>query len=84
MTDRITPEALEDAILLTTDTPEWHVIQKALYHEIQAVQGNAFNLKDWDAVQLDKGFCRGLMYVITLREQLLASIKQAEADDADV
>jgi len=77
-----TPEEFEDAILLLTGSPNWGIIQKLLFNEIQTSHNNAFFLPTWEHVQEEKGFCRGLMYVITLREQLMAAKKQAE--DADV
>lgn len=78
-----TAQELEDAILLVTGMPEWHTLQVGLFNEIQAVQSNAFMLSSWDKVNEERGFCKGLMYVVTLRDQLIAAKTQAEAD-ADV
>ena len=74
----IDPQTLEDAILLVTGSPEWETIQRGLFNEIQASQMNVFNLESWDRMCEEKGFVRGLYYVITLREQLIAAKKQAE------
>jgi len=76
----VTPEQLEDAILLVTGSPEWQTITVGLFNEIKAAQANVFNLPTWDDVNEEKGFIRGLLYVITLRDQLVAAKTQAEAD----
>jgi hypothetical protein len=81
--DETFAQELEDAILLVTDTPEWHTIQQGLFNEIQASQVNAFTLTTWDKFNEEKGFIRGLAYVITLRQQLLTAKQQAE-DDANL
>ena len=75
----ITPEEYENAVLLVTGSPEWEVIQQGLYNEMQASQANALFLPAWDRVQEEKGFVRGLMYCITLREQFIAA-KNADAN----
>ena len=79
MSKVVTQEDYENAVLLVTGSPEWEIIQQGLYNEIQASQGNALFLKDWDSVKEEKGFIRGLMYCITLREQFIAAKNQAEA-----
>ena len=75
----IDPQALEDAILLVTGSPEWETIQRGLFNEIQSSQMSVFNLPTWEDVCEEKGFARGLYYVITLREQFIAAKKQAES-----
>ena len=70
---RVNPEELEDAILLLTDSPHWHTIVKGLYNEVEATHFNALYKQSWEEVVEAKGFVKGLMYVITLREQLRAA-----------
>jgi len=83
MENEVTPEELENAILLVTGSPEWKVIQRGLFNEIQASQASSLFLPTWERVNEEKGFVRGLMYCVTLREQMIAAKKQAE-DNANV
>jgi len=83
MNNEVNAEELENAVLLVTGSPEWETIQKGLFNEIQAAHYNALFLPTWEKVNEEKGFVRGLMYCITLREQMIAAKRQAEAD-ADV
>lgn len=71
--ERVNPEELENAILLLTDRPEWHTMVKGLYNEVEATHFNALYNNSWDDVVEARGFVKGLMYVITLREQLRAA-----------
>lgn len=73
-----TPEQYEDAVLIITGHEKWPILQSGLWNEIQASSNNALFLESWDKVQEEKGFIRGLMYVISLRDQMKAAKTQAE------
>ena len=84
MANDVTPEMLEDAILTVTGIEDWKIIQQGLYNEVQAAQAGALNLPTWEDVCEERGFMRGLIYCITLRDQLLAAKAQRERDRADL
>lgn len=76
----VTQEQVKDAILLTTGSPQWEIIQKGLLNEIQNSHSNVFHLKSWEDVCEERGFVRGLYYVLTMRQQVLAQDEQADAN----
>lgn len=82
--NEITQEQYEDAVLMITGRPEWNDFALGLIEEIKLSQQNVFTKDNWDAVCEEKGFCRGLAYVITLREQVIKVRQERTAQDADV
>ncbi|MHC4649076.1 MAG: hypothetical protein ACYTBJ_26795 [Planctomycetota bacterium] len=73
-----TKEQIIDAVLEVTADTHWPQVQQLLLNEIRNAQSQALFLDSWDKVNEEKGFCRGLMYVMTLREQLENALKAEE------
>lgn len=73
-----TKEQIIDAVLEVTADTHWPQVQQLLLNEIRNAQSQALFLDSWDKVNEEKGFCRGLMYVMTLREQLENALKADE------
>lgn len=73
-----TKEDFEDALLIITGHEKWPILQQVLYNEMQVSSDNGLFLPTWEKVQEEKGFIRGLMYVVSLRDQVKAAQKQAE------
>ena len=67
---------LKEAIFEVTSGDKWETVQEALFQEIKATEADVLNLHTWEDVNEAKGFIRGLLYVITLREQ----VKVADAN----
>lgn len=80
--EQFTKEQIIEAVLDVTADKSWPQVQQLLWNEIKLAQSNALFLDSWDKVNEEKGFCRGLMYVISMREQLENRL-QAE-NDAEV
>ena len=55
-------------IMVLTGTPEFRVLVAELERMVYTLQANAFEAPSWDRVQEDKGFAKGLAYIINLRE----------------
>lgn len=78
--NRIDVEDYEEAILEITGHPKWGHIVRGLLSEIEFSQQNVFLKNSWDEVLEEKGFCKGLAYVMTLREQVVKKREEADAD----
>ncbi len=70
----------EDMITLTA-YPEWHELVKDLKNTIYHVQSNALEAKSWDKLCEERGFARGLAYMVNLREDMK---KYKDLADAEV
>ncbi len=68
-----------EAIMVLTGTPEFKVLVEELERMVYQSQANAFEASSWDKLQEDKGFAKGLAYIINLRENSKTE-KKANAD----
>lgn len=65
-------------IMILTGTPEFKVLTKELERMVYQLQANAFEAPSWTKLQEDKGFAKGLAYIINLREN--SKTEKANAD----
>lgn len=70
-----------DTILQLTAYPEWGMLVKELESIIYHTQSNALEAASWEKVQEDKGFAKGLAYIVNLRD---TAKRQKEIYSADV
>lgn len=76
--NRTDEKYIEDMIVLTA-YPEWDVLVKDLEAVIYHMQANAFEATDWDQLQQDKGFAKGLAYFINMRDTMKKLKENADA-----
>ena len=81
--DNITQEEFNEAILEVTGGPAWDIVKSGLLNDIYQVQAGALDAKSWEKVCEDRGFAKGLMHVIALRETLIKAA-EIEKDNADL
>lgn len=69
-------------ITTLTGYPEWAVLVKELEHMIYHTQANAIERTSWEKVNEDRGFAKGLAYIVNLREdnKKALDIVKANAD----
>jgi hypothetical protein len=72
-----------DDMMTLTGTPEFEVLVEELKRMVYESQANAFEAPSWDQLQEDKGFAKGLAYIINLRENTKQE-KKLEEQNADV
>ena len=78
--DRTDTEFLDKMITLTA-YPEWSDLVSDLKSLIYHMQADAFESGSWDKLNEDKGFAKGLGYIVNFRE----TVKSARGiNDANV
>ena len=70
-----------EQMMTLTGTPEWKVLVTELERMIYQSQANAFEAESWEKLQVEKGFSKGLMFIVSLRELLR---KTREIENADI
>lgn len=70
-----------DAMITLTAYPEWKILLEELKKEIYHSQANCLeNASTWDAVCVEKGWVKGLAYVINLRDNTKTAMETHDAD----
>ena len=78
-------DRLNEAVLTITGGVDWEIFAQGLHNDIYHVQANILEAPSWDEVCEARGFCKGLAYVISMRDSTLLAMQQAEEDkNADV
>lgn len=67
-----------EGIMTLTGTPEWEMLVEELEKMVYEIQANALEAGSWEQVQQDKGFAKGLAYMIHLRENTKLEKKNAD------
>jgi hypothetical protein len=67
-----------EAIMTLTGLPEWEMLTEELAKMVYEIQANALEASSWEQVQQDKGFAKGLAYMINLREDTKLEKKSAD------
>jgi hypothetical protein len=67
-----------DDMMTLTGTPEFEVLVEELERMVYEIQANALEAPSWERVQEDKGFAKGLTYIINLREHTKLEKKNAD------
>jgi uncharacterized protein YbcC (UPF0753/DUF2309 family) len=67
-----------EEIMTLTGTPEFATLVEELERMVYNLQANAFDATSWEQVQEDKGFAKGLAYIINLRENTKLEKKHAD------
>lgn len=71
---------LDEAVISFFSGPEWETIKKGLEHDIYNIQASMLDVNSWDEVNQLKGFCRGIAYVINLRDSIKAARDSENAE----
>jgi len=68
-------------IMILTGTPEFKVLVEELKRMVYELQANSFDADSWDQVLEDRGYAKGLAYMINLREnsKLEKKVEQTNA-----
>ncbi len=80
--DKIDKVFIEKMTQLTS-YPEWNDLVEDLKAMIYHLQANSFELPSWEKVQEEKGFAKGLAYIVNYRENLM-KVKEATKPDAAI
>jgi hypothetical protein len=67
-----------EAMMTLTGLPEWELLVEELEKMVYEIQANALEASSWEKVQEDKGFAKGLAYMINLRQQTKLEKKSAD------
>ena len=73
----------QEAMITLTGYPEWKVMVKDLESLIYHTQSNALEARSWEKLNEDKGFARGLQFVVGLRDRI-KSTQQVEKANANL